>query len=229
MNKILPDVECRNTAGFFMDPFTGLPLGPETERVQGYGILTANWNPETKTGFREPVKGYLADGSAVPLSHTCYTQDEKKGYTEYRKPGSGSSTVTRTPGQPAQLQIGPQEPKQPNTPYMLKQIEMLEKLIQANLPDLVEDMVKTMAPNWAEKLGEYEAVLLQVEHPDAESLANKMAIGFFRLEIQAAKDLWVKYAQDMEQFKLKKAEFDEKKAALKAQVEAQAQAQTTAE
>jgi hypothetical protein len=191
-----------------MDPYTGMALGPDTPRVPGYGLSSPNLDPETGRGWKE-VHVYLSDGRSVMLKHTCYTEEERLAYNKYKYGPSAGSTATRSSG--AQPSVGPQEPRQPNTPYPLKQIEMLEKLIAANLPDLVEAQVEAMAPNLAEKQGEYEAVLMQLDYTkeDAEDQAHKMAVAFFKLSIQEAKDLWVKYAADMEEFRKKKAAFDE--------------------
>lgn len=155
MANLFTDAECRNTAGFFKDPATGAELNQDTPRVPGYGLSSPNYNPETGAGWRE-VHVYLSDGRSVSLAHTCYTQDEKSGYTKYRRNGSSSSTqsVSRSTGLP----------------------DTGKKMLQwvlVKAPELLDEYIVDMCPVYQSKLN--ELIDCGVDEAMAKDLAMKMA------------------------------------------------------
>ena len=86
---MLSESECKNSGGWFKDPFTGEDIGPDYPRV-----LTCK--PGEK--WQQPAVCFQ-DGNIAKISGRCWNDDERACYREYRGLPSKSNThaVQRKP------------------------------------------------------------------------------------------------------------------------------------
>ena len=78
---MLDESECRNSGGWFKDPFTGEDIGPDYPRAV-----------TSKSGDKwvQPAVCFQ-NGSIVKISGRCWNDDERTCYKEYRGKSAGSS------------------------------------------------------------------------------------------------------------------------------------------
>lgn len=94
---MLSEAECKNSGGYFKDPFTGQDIGPDYPRV-----ITCK--PGEK--WQQPAVCFQ-DGNIVKISGRCWNDDERACYKEYR----GLPSKPRTPKEPRAPR--PTKPKDP--------------------------------------------------------------------------------------------------------------------
>lgn len=89
---MLDESECKNSGGWFKDPFTGEDIGPDYPRA-----VTC------KSGDKwvQPAVCFQ-DGNIVKISGRCWNDDERTCYKEYRGKPAGS-TRERKPREPRQV------------------------------------------------------------------------------------------------------------------------------
>lgn len=78
---MLDESECKNSGGWFKDPFTGEDIGPNYPRV-----ITCKSGDK----WTQPAVCFQ-DGSIVKISGRCWNDDERACYREYR--GKQASSV----------------------------------------------------------------------------------------------------------------------------------------
>ena len=89
---MLSEAECKNSGGWFKDPFTGQDIGPDYPRV-----ITCKSGEK----WQQPAVCFQ-DGNIVKISGRCWNDDERACYKEYR----GLPSKPRAPREPK-----PKEPK----------------------------------------------------------------------------------------------------------------------
>lgn len=99
---MLSEDECKNSGGWFKDPFTGEDIGPDYPRA-----VTC------KSGDKwvQPAVCFQ-DGNIVKISGRCWNDDERACYKEYRGKPAGASRERK-----------PREPK----PVKQKPVEQVEQ------------------------------------------------------------------------------------------------------
>ena len=82
---MLDESECKNSGGWFKDPFTGMSIGPDYPRA-----ITC------KSGDKwvQPAVCFQ-NGDIVKISGRCWNDDERACYKEYRGGASSGSPLER--------------------------------------------------------------------------------------------------------------------------------------